>query len=601
MLSRLVPGSAGRVEVDEHMNERKGSEGVCTRRQVVAGGAVAATGLLGGCLDPIQQFVGLSSANQVSLRVIAPPRDWDERANDIAGRLVNRLETVGVDVRFPLLSPNQFSERILYERDFDVYVGTMPLGRDPDFLRPLLSSTYADTIGWQNPFGFADMSLDDRLDAQRRQSGEERTETVGVALETIAGEQPFVPIATRRAIAAVTTDRFEGWGRAPSGEPTWLFELEPAEGATRDQRLRMATKNRYITDRLNPLMPWISGFDVTTWLLYDPLARYYGGKIRPWLAEEWWDDDEGAITVKLRPDLHWHDDEPLTADDVRFTYRFLSDTTLGSADTMYPAPRFQQQTSLVEEAEVLDDRRIRIHADASQTVAPTALTAPLLPKHIWESRTGVEDVDTRLTRAITADNVEPVGCGPMKLEEQTPRESMRLGRFEDHPLNRDDKTIAQRFGPLAFSELLFLYRPPSNTVVALEGDEADAAAPILDNDLLSEIDRSDSLSAVTSPSRTLYHVGFNTRRKPLRNPAFRRAVAHMVDKRQIIESVFDGYADPRTTPVLDESWIPEEIQWNSGDPEVPFSGVAGELDAAVARDHFRKAGYNYDDDGRLVY
>ncbi|QSG09706.1 ABC transporter substrate-binding protein [Halapricum desulfuricans] len=587
------------------MDDTNDSQNTLTRRQVVAGGAVGLAGLSGGCLGPIQNVLGLASASQVSLRVVAPPVDWDRRANAIAGRLVSRLEQVGIDARFPLLPPKQFREQVLYRRDFDMYVGTMPVGRDPDFLRSLLHSTHTNDLGWQNPFGFTDKTLDERFDDQRRQSGSQRTGTIHDILRTIANEQPFVPIATDNAIAAVRSDvadAFDGWQRVPLREPIWLLGIDPVEGAEPRQTFRVTTKNDLPTEQLNPLVPWISEFDPTTSLLYDPLARRYDGSIRPWLAREW-SVDGAELTLTLRSDLRWHDGEPLTAEDIRFTYEFISDTSLGSSDADYPVPRFRRQASLVDTVEVLGQRRVRMSIDASPPVTPMALTLPLLPEHVWQSRTDVVEMRAGLTRAITHANTNPVGSGPMALESRRGGHTLRLRRFDHHPINRDDGSeLADRFGPLAFSELEMLVTPSDlNMVEFLEGGEADVTVPRLDNELVSRIESKESLSLATSSSRTLYHVGFNARRRPLHTPGFRRAVAHLLNKARIVETVFDGYARPRTVPVHDRSWVPDDLRWDGGDPEVPFAGIEDELDIERAREHFRSAGYYYADGGQLVY
>ena len=575
-----------------------------TRRQVVAGGAAAGSGLFGGCLGSMQQFLGLSSLNQVSLRVIAPPADWDRRANQIAGKLVERLKKVGIDARFPLVPPKQFRKQVLYDRDFDLYVGTMPIGHDPDYLRPLLTSTYTDALGWQNPFGFADISLDESLAEQHRQTGEERTNTIRRVIDTVAGEQPFVPIATDQAIAAISTDTFEGWERAPLRDPIWLLELEPASDSATDETLRLTAKDGSITQQLNPLVPWINEFDLVTSLLYDPLARYYDGAVRPWLVEEDWSiaPDADEVTVSLRPDLYWHDGEPITAEDIAFTYDFLDDTALGNADARYPAPRFQGQAQAVDTVTVVDDRTARFRVDASAATAPGLLTAPLLPKHVWRSRTGVSNARRGITQAIGHDNTGAVGSGPMTLESRSEGESVRFSRFEEHPLNRDDGSIlADRFGQVAFSELVLSVSPSDLTMLASLQEGADVTVPFLDNKVVSGIANRDNLSLATSASRTLYHVGFNARRRPLRNPSFRRAVAHLVNKAGIVESIFDGYAEPRTTPVRSDSWIPQDLKWNNDDPEVPFVGVEDELFIENAREHFSNAGYHYTDEDILVY
>ena len=45
------------------------------------------------------------------------------------------------------------------------------------------------------------------------------------------------------------------------------------------------------------------------------------GTLEPKLAESYTVSDDGLVyTVKLRPDVKWHDGEPFTAEDVRYSY-----------------------------------------------------------------------------------------------------------------------------------------------------------------------------------------------------------------------------------------------------------------------------------------
>ncbi|MFW6435676.1 MAG: ABC transporter substrate-binding protein, partial [Halovenus sp.] len=160
----------------------------------------------------------------------------------------------------------------------------------------------------------------------------------------------------------------------------------------------------------------------------------------------------------------------------------------------------------------------------------------------------------------------------------------------------------EQFGPLAFETLRFTVAPGDGGSLSLlvEGD-VDATAPQITNRSVSDVREEEDLELVTSPSRTVYHVGFNSRREPLRNSQFRRAITSLFDREHIVETVFDGEAVPLATPMVDEKWTPEDLQWNGDAPEVPFAGTDGELDVEQARDHFEEAGFQYTEDGRLVY
>lgn len=574
-----------------------------TRRRALAGGALAASSLSSGCIETIEGFFAGSSRRQVTLEIATVPADKDPRLTSITSTLVDRLDAVGIATDFLLLPIDQLRKKVLMNRDFDLYIGTMPTHRNPDFLRPTFKSAYSNGSGWQNPFGFTDYGVDSLLDEQRRQNGQPRRETIHSLLGDLAGEQPITPLLSDTAIAAVRRNRFEGWDRVRARDPLWLLVLDPAEGRTRDGQMRVTTKEKVLTERLNPLLPTFSEFDVLTAYLYDPLGRYYDGGIKPWLARTWsLDSSDSEIRLELHSDLTWHDGTDLTAEDVQFTYRFLKDTALGNGETRLPAPRFRAQSTLVESVEIVDDRTVRLAVEGDPIVAKNALTAPLLPKHVWESRTEVVDESAGLTQAVTWDNPEPVGSGPLAFESRSVEESLVLTRNSDHPLNREGTDLSNRFGPLAFDSLRFRVDPSDLAGLSVLSDgDADATVPQLGNSVVSDVREEPNVDLVTSPSRTVYHVGFNARRRPLQNPGFRRAVARLFDKGTIVESIFDGYADPLTTPIADTEWIPSSLAWNGADPEVPFAGSGGDLDVAQAKQHFEDAGFQYTDDGRLVY
>lgn len=577
--------------------------GRLTRRRALAGGAAVAGGIIGGYLGPIDGFLGGSTAEQVSVQVATLPADEDEDATLIARRLVDRLEAVGVETEMVPLPPLQLQEEILLRREFDIYVATMPIPHDPGFLRPLLHSRYIDQVGWQNPFGFTNATLDEDLDAQRLQTGGKRIETMREVQNILVNEQPYTPLVREQAIAAVGTDRFEGWSRFHARDPLWLLGLERSDVEPTDDSLTVGTRFLRISRTMNPIRPSFSEIDPTASLMYDRLARYYNGSYRPWLAESWTREQNDDVRIRLRPDLRWHDGRSLTASDVRFTYRFLQDTSLGRAEVPLPAPTYHGRVTLVDDIDVVDDRTLRVKIDAEGGAGARAFTVPLLPEHVWEERTEITDPEQGLTEAMTWENPDPVGCGPLAFEDRNRQQWLEMTRFDDHPINREDRSVFDvQFSPVAFSDLRYqVVSSDSNSLELIEGGTADVTSPTLRSSVVSQITRSDEFSLLVTPSRTVYHVGFNTRRRPMNNPSFRRGVARILDKADIAGSIFDGFADPIASPLIDNTWIPESLQWRGSDPEVPFIGDNGSLDMESARETFVQAGFVYTDDGKLIY
>ena len=574
------------------------------------GAGLAAAGTA-GCAQQLGTILGTEGPGQLSLTIKTVPADADPVSTRIARRLVKHLEAVGVDARVELQPARELRKDTLLAREFDIYVGRSPERTEPDFLRPLLHSVFDGEFGWQNPFSFTDITVDDLLAAQREAAGTERRQLVDDLQREIASKQPFGVVAVPDDIWAARTDRFEGWNRYPPTDPLSYIALGLVD-ETDATTLRVTTTNDAPTRNLNPLAVQHRNRSPFTGLLYDPLARRVDGEMTPWLAQDWsWSPNVGPTicTVVLRPDLEWHDGEPVTADDVAFTYRFLNDTLLGTGEAPVPSPRFRGCASLVDSVTVRDERTLRLRCpDTSPEVGSRTLTVPILPAHRWRER-GVEttapwtDEGERVSEALLWPNTAPVGSGVVQFDGRADGESLVLTRYDDHFLHR--QATPEMPGALSsgvpFDRLSVRIVPSDHAAVQLlSADEADATAMRIAPETIPRVGEDDGLELHVEDGNEFYHIGFNTQRPPLGNPHVRRAIVRLLDKPHIVESVFDGYASPATTPLAGTRWAPTDLIWDGSDPEVPFVGDEGELDETRARQLFSEAGLEYSDEGRLL-
>ncbi|WP_255169663.1 ABC transporter substrate-binding protein [Natrononativus amylolyticus] len=604
------------------------SAGGWRRRSVLAAGA-GLTGALAGCVRDVRTVVNRDEIEQLSLTITTLPADGDREGIQLARRLAENLEAVGVDVSIDLRSNEEFLRAILVNHDYDLYVGRHPGATDPDFLYEALHSIYADESGWQNPFGFTSMLFDDLLEDQRAADGEERREAVATMLEELAREQPFVPVCVPDEYRLVRTDRFDGWDDHLATRLGYLG-LEPlAEGA--DARLRATVMDARPSENVNPLSAEYRNRGTVVDLLYDSLATETlpgssdeleadvdtadpdeddaleseaDSDLLPWLAESW--EWEGStVEVTIREDCRFHDGELVTADDVAFTYDFLADTSRGNSDVPAPSPRYRGQAAAIEEIEVHDERTLSLSVSTGRAVAERAFTVPVLPEHVWgerEAEATVRGVSVAqgTTEALVTDNVPAVGSGPFRFESRTEREHLTLERFEEHFTRRDGVDLPEA----TVEELRLQIDPRSASAIALvDGGDADVTSTPLEMYSLAEIPDAEETRLLESPSQTFYHVGFNARNAPFGNPYFRRAVARLLDKEWLAETVFEGHATPIATPVdtpLSREWVPDELAWDGEDPVVPFVGSDGDLDVAAAKAGFEDAGFRYGEGGDLL-
>lgn len=577
-----------------------------TRRGLLAGGAAGVVGLA-GCVRRVRNLSGRQETDQPTLRIKMLPSDTDPFASRIVSQLAAGLEAAGIDARPVPTNPEALAQELLLGRDFDMYVAQLPFRpqADPDLLYPLLHSRFDAESGWQNPFGFTDLDADKLLERQRTADGD-RAETVDALQSRLATDQPLTPIYLPDVVTGVRNDRFTGWLAAIAELPYGLVGLDPV-GDT--EQLRLVSTDSRITTNWNPISvvhrPSLSLLE----LLYEPLVVEAGDRRLPWLATEAdWDGEESTITVTLRPDLVWHDGEPLTAEDVAFTHSFISDTADGNAAQPIPAPRFRAASTLVDDVVVETDRRLRIECvETTQSVAERTLTVPILPAHVWTAYTdtvsvaGIElDADT--TEALVTDNAEPVGSGPFRFSEAEPGEEVVFSRFDDHFLrSTDDDRLADFHGGPAFGELAVeIAFSHGGAVQLLATGEVDATITPISPEAVDQLADEPAVTTHTHRSYGIYHLGFNTRNSPLSNSNVRRLIARLVDKAFLVENVFEGFGEPVASPLAATDWLADELAWRgTKDPAVPFFGENGEVDAKAAREAFIEAGFRYNDDGEL--
>ncbi|EJN58849.1 ABC transporter substrate-binding protein [Halogranum rubrum] len=614
-----------------------------TRRAVLATLGVGATS---GCIRSIQSTAGRDTADQLALSVKTLPADADPRATRIARFLVTNLNQVGIDAKVVPMSREELFRDVLLNQSFDVYVAQHPGSHDPDFLRPLTHSAFDVEIGWSNPFGYADLELDDLLDRQTRVTSDRRDKTLDTIQQKLVRNQPFSTVCFPETIRSTRDGRFVGRDDLPVHSVPWYLSLteqatgeavdtdsstvntqtpsanttavETTTAETPDESeptvFQMTLSDSRPTENLNPLAVEFRCPDSVTSLLYDAPARYIDGDVVPWLAESIelvteGDGNELVGYLRLREDLTWHDGTSLTAEDVAFTFAFLQDTSFGSSSTPVPSPRFRELTSLVDSVEATSDREVRLEfGRVSEPVAERVFTVPVLPEHIWTNQTGRAmgsslNTDSNVTKALVWNNPNPVGSGPFEFVSSTVKQSVVLEPFEDHFLaggSVDGR--AGEFHVPTFDQLVFKLVPSSGAAVELlQRGEADATASPLLPEEVSTIGQDDSLALHVAESNQFYHVGYNVRRAPLSNPRFRRAIAGLVDKGHLVDDVFRGYASPASSPLgSDGDAVPPALHWDQTDPELPFHGSNGELDVDAAREVFRDLGYRYTEDGRLL-
>lgn len=165
--------------------------------------------------------------------------------------------------------------------------------------------------------------------------------------------------------------------------------------------------------RINPAMDEHCEINA---LLFDGLTDHDGkNQIIPRLAESWeYDEKTLTYTFYLVKDVKWHDGEPFTAEDVKFTFEAIRNPENNSEN----APNYEE----VEKITIIDAHTVSFTLSAVNMAFLEYMTMPVLPKHLLE---GEDWQESDFFRA-------PVGTGPYKFENWDVGQSISMVKNEDY-------------------------------------------------------------------------------------------------------------------------------------------------------------------------
>ena len=165
--------------------------------------------------------------------------------------------------------------------------------------------------------------------------------------------------------------------------------------------------------RINPAMDEHGEINL---LLFNGLTAHNGeNEVIPGLAKSWeFDAGTCTYTFHLEEGVQWHDGEPFTAEDVKFTIEAIMDPQNGSEN----APNYED----VEEITVVDDTTVTFRLSAPNVAFLDYMTMAVLPKHLLE---GEDMQESACVRA-------PVGTGPYRLENWEAGQAIVLAKNETY-------------------------------------------------------------------------------------------------------------------------------------------------------------------------
>lgn len=273
--------------------------------------------------------------------------------------------------------------------------------------------------------------------------------------------------------------------------------------------------------------------DVIKHMLFTPLVQYDSAlQPVPWLAERW-ELTDSAVTFHLRRDVAWHDGQPVTAEDVKFTFDLAKDSAtaslLGSA-----------YMNMVREATVVDPHTIRFSFVAPHAQALDGFWWPPLPRHLLQNVAPAE-----LSRH--AFNRSPVGSGPFKFVEWRPNQSVTFEANSQFP--------AALGGRPNLDRVVFRVVPEATIMVTeLINGTADLIGYTLLPDPAEQVRNQSGVELRHYPSREFTFFAWNNTRPLFADARVRRAMTLGIDRQRIIDGLLKGFAVPSTGMI--PAWSP---------------------------------------------
>jgi peptide/nickel transport system substrate-binding protein len=277
-------------------------------------------------------------------------------------------------------------------------------------------------------------------------------------------------------------------------------------------------------------------------------------------------------TCHIRDGVKWSDGTPLTSRDIAFTFRFIIDNRIPAYRSYFPYdPTF----------ETPDDQTLIWHAQQPTFAPDLPPWVYIVPEHVWAPYDGKDRKEIRSASIIPA-----VGSGPFVLTDWRRGQGWTMER---NPYFWGETPVVDRLEFRVFDNQEAMVQALKNGEI----DIADAIKPSVFRSL--EGARDIQTQQVVSDWWLNLAFNFGGQSKDadplpaLHDLDLRRAIEMAIDKQEIVDKVYLGYADPGDTIVRQAS-----AYWHLDIPaneEIPY-------DPEGARALLDKAGYvDTDDDG----
>jgi peptide/nickel transport system substrate-binding protein len=347
------------------------------------------------------------------------------------------------------------------------------------------------------------------------------------------------------------------------------------EGSKGDEKVVLRVGGTNDIDGFNPFkvveVPSYEVMDLTYDLLVDFSPKDFSPV--PGLADSWETSEDGLTwTFHLNEDAKWHDGEPVTSEDVAYTFNRILEEEQGL---------YIDYVRQIEKIETPDEHTV-VFTTKEPSVQMLSMYVYILPKHIWE------DVPASETKSFK--NEPAIGSGPFQPVE------WREGQFARLKANPDYFRGAPHVDEIIFN----FYDNDDTMVQAFKNGEVDYIGYAIPINLFKSLENQEGIETNSAPEPGFTELGFNlyepspeaieqfdapkttTGNPALLDPVVREAINWAIDEKALTEKILQGEGIPGSTLVP-----PALAKYHL---EIPDSELQG-FDIERSRDLLAQAGW----------
>jgi len=287
--------------------------------------------------------------------------------------------------------------------------------------------------------------------------------------------------------------------------------------------------------------------------------------VLPELAKSWETSEDGLkITFALVDNAKWHDGQPVTSTDVKYTFDQVRANESAVAASLLSA---------VASIDAPDPATLVLNLSQPSASLVSFLGwygTFILPAHIYD----------RTDWTTNPANQTPVGSGPFKFVSYAPGASIELAANVDY----------WGEGPFV-DRLVFSIVPDPNTAIqSLLNGETDVLTVSPPRSQIATLEQTDGITVTVLPIPSFYYLQMNLKREQTSNLDVRRGISLAINRQQIVDVALGGYSKVATT------FYPTEIPWAANtnpDAMVP------QYDPEAAKAALDAAGFPLNGDSRF--